>query len=76
MERAPRALRGQRVKVTFWVKADGSVERFTTDPPIDDQKYRQQFSDLVLKTRFRPARTRAGVAVPAVVTLQFTLPTE
>lgn len=76
MEKAPKALRGRLIKVTFWVKADGSVERFATDPQIDDQNFREQFADLALKTRFRPARTRAGVAVPAVVTLQFTLATE
>lgn len=75
-ERAPKALRGRPIAVTFWVKADGSVERFSTDPEIDDQKYRAQFADLAMKMRFRPARTRAGLAVPAVVTMQFTLTTE
>lgn len=75
-ERAPKDLRGRPLEVTFWIKADGSVERFETDPEIEDRKYREQFADLVMKTRFRPARTRAGVAVPAVVTMQFTLTTE
>ena len=74
-EKAPKALRGQVVNVTFWVKADGSVDRFETDPKIDDEKYREQFADMAMKTRFRPARTSAGTAIPYVFTVQFTLPT-
>jgi hypothetical protein len=73
-DKAPKALRGQVVDVTFWVKADGSVERFQTDPSIDDEKYREKFADMAMKTRFRPARTSAGTAIPYVFTVQFTLP--
>jgi hypothetical protein len=74
-DKAPKELRGQVLDVTFWVKADGSVERFETDPAIDDQKYREKFADMAMKTRFRPARNGAGTAIPYVFTVQFTLPT-
>jgi hypothetical protein len=72
-ERTPKELRGRPIEVTFWVKADGSVERFDTNPDIEDRKFRESFEDILRKTKFRPARTRAGVAVPGVVTMQFTL---
>jgi hypothetical protein len=72
-ERTPKELRGRPIEVTFWVRADGSVDRFATDPDIQDQKFRETFEDILRKTKFRPARTRAGVAVPGVVTMQFTL---
>ena len=74
-DKAPKELRGQVVDVTFWVKADGSVDRFQTDPSIEDEKYREKFADMAMKTRFRPARTSAGTAIPYVFTVQFTLPT-
>ena len=75
-EKAPKELRGTPISVTFWVRADGTVERFETDPEIDDRKYREKFADIVMKTRFKPARLRSGTAVPAVVTMQFTLTTD
>lgn len=75
-EKAPKELRDTTLQITFWVKADGTVDHFETDPEIDDRKYREKFAELVMKTRFRPARTRAGVAVPAVMTMQYTLSTE
>jgi len=72
-ERPPRELRGQRITVTFWISADGRVERFETDPEIRDQDYREKFTEIVMKTRFRPARTRAGEAVPFVYPMTFML---
>lgn len=74
-EKPPKALRGQVLNVTLWVKADGSVDRFETDPDIEDQDFRKKFADMAMKTRFRPARTSAGDAVPYVYTMQITLQT-
>lgn len=74
-DKAPKELRGQVVNITFWVKADGSVERFETDPVIEDQKYREKFADMAMKTRFRPARTSAGKAIPYEFKVQITLAT-
>jgi protein TonB len=74
-ERPPRELRGQRINVTFWVSADGLVDRFTLDPEIADRDFREKFSEIVMKTRFRPARTRAGIAVPSIYEMAITLNT-
>ena len=74
-ERPPRELRGQRINVTFWVSAEGLVDRFAIDPEIGDRGYREKFSEIMMKTRFRPARTRAGVPVPSVYEISYTLPT-
>lgn len=73
-ERPPRELRGQRITVTFWISADGRVERFETEPEIRDREYRDKFTEIVMKTRFRPARTRDGTAVPIVYPMTFLLP--
>jgi hypothetical protein len=74
-ERPPRELRGQRINVTFWVSAEGLVDRFAIDPEIGDRGYREKFSEIMMKTRFRPARTRTGIPVPSVYEISYTLPT-
>lgn len=74
-DKAPKALRGQVLNVTLWVKADGSVDRFETDPKIEDEEFRKKFAEMALKTRFRPARSNSGNAIPYVFTMQITLST-
>lgn len=72
-ENAPKTLRGRPIIITIWVTATGVVDRFTTDPAIEDRNYRDKLADLIMKTRFKPARTREGVAVPGVTQLTITL---
>ena len=60
LESTPRALRGRTVRVTFWVRADGGVERITVDPRIEDRGYAGKFEEAMVKYRFRPARDAAG----------------
>jgi protein TonB len=60
LESTPRALRGRTVRVTFWVRADGGVERITVEPRIDDRGYAGKFEEAMIKYRFRPARDAAG----------------
>ena len=74
-ERPPRELRGQQINVTFWISAEGSVDRFALEPEIADRDYREKFAELLMKTRFRPARTRAGVPVPSVAEISYRLST-
>lgn len=76
LERPPKELRGQTITVRFWVRADGTVERYQTDPEIEDDDYREKFSEIALGTRWRPARRRDGTAVPAVAEMQVTLPSD
>lgn len=72
-EKPPKDLRGRTVRVTFWITAEGRVEKFATDPEIRDRDYLEKFTEIVMKTRFRPAHTRAGVPVPIVYPMDFVL---
>ncbi|HJP55783.1 MAG TPA: hypothetical protein VJ847_02020 [Gemmatimonadales bacterium] len=72
----PRDLRGKVIKVTFAITADGRVERFDTDPVIEDRGYYRKFSEVVLAFRFRPARGPDGQPVAVVFPMEFTLPTQ
>ncbi len=74
LDRPSKELRGATVRVTFWVGADGRVERYTTDPEIRDNGYRKKWDELVRAMRFKPARTRDGLAVPATFEATFVLP--
>lgn len=74
-EGVPKDLRGQKVLVTFHVTAVGKVERVEVTPPIADQAFARLYDDLLREYLFAPARTAAGVAVPGITTLTFTLPT-
>lgn len=71
----PKELRGRKVQVTFWVRADGTVERTEVNPEIADAAYARAFDTVTRAYRFKPARTSRGLAVPATVTLDITLPT-
>lgn len=71
----PKELRGRKVSVTFWVRADGRVERIAVDPELPGGDYAVRFDETMRGFRFLPARTAAGVAVPATTTLTFVLPT-
>ncbi len=72
----PRDLRGKVIKVTFAITADGRVDRFDTDPVIEDRGYYRKFSEVVLAFRFRPARGPDGQPVAVVFPMEFTLPTQ
>jgi hypothetical protein len=72
-EKPPKALRGQTLRVTFHVRADGRVARVDTDPKIEDGDYARRFNERAEAFRFKPARNAEGVAVPGVTTMTFTL---
>lgn len=69
----PRALRGRPIRVTFWVRDDGRVDRFVTDPDIPGGAFADDFRRRLLAYRFRPARDRAGRAVADTVSVTWTL---
>lgn len=73
-EKAPKSVRGRRYRATFWVGADGSVERVDVSPPIDDAEYRQALVERLMDFAFYPARNRAGLAIPGVVPIVFAIP--
>jgi hypothetical protein len=72
MDGVPRAVRGRPHRVTWWVAADGRIERVDVRPEIADEKYRRDFYERMRSYKFEPARTRDGRRVPGVVTLTIT----
>lgn len=68
---APRAARGRRHEVRFWVTAEGRVTRVEVTPPIKDASYAREFTERMMGYLFNPATTRDGrhVAFVASVTV-------
>jgi hypothetical protein len=62
-DRPPGSVRGQ-YKATFWVGADGRVQRVKVSPEIRDAEYRRAFYERLMDFTFYPARDRNGLAVP------------
>lgn len=72
-ERAPRSVRGRKYRATFWVGADGRVDRVELSPRIEDAEYRAALIERLMDFAFYPAR-RAGIAIPGVVPIVFAIP--
>lgn len=75
-EPPPKHLRGRTVAVTFWVRADGRVEKIEVAPALPAGDYARRFEETLLGYRFQPARTAAGAAVAATTTLDIQLPSK
>jgi periplasmic protein TonB len=70
----PKELRGVSLNVTFWVRVDGRVERYTVEPEIKDRDYAKKFDEVMRAFRFTPARAPDGTRVPGTARISFTLP--
>lgn len=70
----PKELRGVSLNVTFWVRADGVVERYQVEPEIRDREYAKKFDEVMRAFRFTPARTPDGRLVAGTTKISFTLP--
>lgn len=70
----PKELRGVSLNVTFWVGADGRVERYQVRPEIKDRDYAKKFDEVMRAFRFTPARTPNGTRVAGTTSISFTLP--
>jgi hypothetical protein len=70
----PKELRGASLDVTFWVRADGRVERYRVAPQIRDRKYAKRFDETMRAFRFTPARAPNGASVADTITISVTLP--
>jgi len=75
-EKPPKELRGQTLRVTFYVRANGRVARVETEPRIEDGDFAQKFLERAMTYRFKPARNAEGADVPGVMTMTFTLPSK
>ena len=73
-DKPPKELRGALLKVTFWVRVDGRVERYQVEPEIKDRDYAQKFDEVMRAFRFTPARAPDGRSVAGVATISVTLP--
>jgi len=73
-DQPPKALRGRSVRVTFWVRADGRVDRLETMPEITDREYAARLDETLRGFRFVPARTASGTPVASTSVLTFKLP--
>ena len=65
----PKDMRGRQVEVTFYVTADGRVERIAVAPEIRDGGFARRFAEAMRNYRFRPARSAAGAPVPGTTTV-------
>jgi hypothetical protein len=70
----PKELRGVSLSVTFWVRVDGKVERYTVEPAIKDRDYAKKFDEVMRAFRFTPAQAPDGTRVPGTTRISFTLP--
>ncbi len=70
----PKELRGVSLNVTFWVRADGRVDRYQVEPQIKDRKYAEKFDQVMRAFRFTPARAPNGSRVAGTTRISFTLP--
>lgn len=70
----PKELRGASLKVTFWVRVDGRVERYVVEPEIKNRDYAKKFDEVMRAFRFTPARAPDGTSVAGVAKISFILP--
>ena len=70
----PKELRGVSLSVTFWVGADGRVERYVVNPEIKDREYARKFDEVMRAFRFTPAQAPDGSRVAGTTSISFTLP--
>jgi hypothetical protein len=70
----PKELRGISLKVTFWVRVDGRVDRYLVEPEIKDREYARKFDEVMRAFRFDPARAPDGTRIPGTTKISFTLP--
>lgn len=65
----PKDMRGRQVEVTFYVTADGRVDRIDVAPEIRDGGFARRFAEAMRNYRFRPARSAGGAPVPGTTTV-------
>ncbi len=68
----PPSMRGHTIQVTFFVLADGRVDRVLFSEDIPDRGYAKRLETVMRAYRFRPARSAAGQPVPGHTTVSVT----
>jgi hypothetical protein len=62
-ENKPKELRGQTIRVMFWIQEDGRVERVEFDPEIRNREYANKLRERLLDDTLPPARSASGEAI-------------
>ena len=65
----PKNMRGLTIQVTFFVLADGRVDRVVFGDEIPDRGYAKKLEDVLKAYRFRPARSPAGMPIAGNTTV-------
>jgi hypothetical protein len=68
----PKTMRGLTIQVTFFVLADGRVDRVLFSEDIPDRGYAKKLEATLCGYLFRPARSPAGLSVPGHTTISIT----
>jgi hypothetical protein len=66
-------LRGHTYAVTFWVRADGRVDRIRVIPELPDRDYARKFRERMEGYLFRPARSPTGAAISGTIKISVSL---
>ncbi len=66
-------LRGQTYAVTFWVRADGRVDRIRVTPEFPDGDYARKFRERMEGYITRPARSPTGAAISGTIKISVSL---
>ena len=65
-------MRGLTIQVTFFVLADGRVDRVLFSEDLPDRGYAKKLEATLCAYFFRPARSPAGLSVPGHTTINIT----
>jgi hypothetical protein len=68
----PKELRGQTIRVTFSITAEGRSENVTVDPVIRDKGFERKLRERMLAYLWKPARGPDGLPIPSSYTMSFT----
>lgn len=64
----PKELRGELVEITFFILADGTVDRVAVKPEIKDRKFAKRIDEAMRGYRFTPATNASGTPIASVYT--------
>lgn len=59
----PKDLRDLSIEVTFFILADGTVDRVSVKPEIKDRKFAKKIDEVMRGYRFRPALSPTGMPI-------------
>ncbi len=64
----PKELRGELVEITFYILADGTVDKVGITPEIKDRKFARRLDETMRGYRFTPALSPTGIPIASIYT--------